>query len=283
MLHRQQRKATASMRSNQFSTHFDYNLEHPTSLYSTNSCNKQTGHDLSMSETDHQLALLRPSSEQQKMDWEFRYQSELHSLAEELDHLNQLRLLSYSKEDVGRQWQNVKAASSNNNSQEVAMATWGPPAPPVISGYLTNQLAPGGLDAQTELASDYLADIYSVEAVMEESDLPPVYTSKKDSAASTPNLKRTASEAGFSGPGSPSGAGAGGEAGGSSDRHKSRKDGGGDGLFGGSGVGASNAPRSLFDRQVNQQKLRLKSQQRAAQRDAQAMAAGLQMQGMCQS
>ena len=191
--------------------------------------------------------LQRPTSDQLKLEWEARYQWDLRRIREELERLEALRLLNYSKEDASRLWQSSDGSTSMN--------TWGPPAPAHYS-----------YSPEPELAADYLADIYRTEAVMEEADLPPVYLAKKDQAArdtAAGALKRSAAEAGFVSPTDDT----------SGDRYKrGPKE---DGLY----SGATYAPRSLFDRPVNQQKMRIKSQQRAAQAAAQAAAAGLQISG----
>ena len=149
--------------------------------------------------------------DQQKLDWELRYQIDLQDLAYELEQLERIRLVCYSKEDASRPWQSEDGQ---------AMPLWTPPMPPT-AGYLTPLN-----EQQADLAPDHLASIYNTLTIMDESELPGIYA-KKD-------LKRSAVEA-FS----PS-------------MDKSKED------F----AGATYAPRSLFDRPVNQNKMRLKNQQR---------------------
>jgi len=176
--------------------------------------------------------------EEEKRDWEERYQMELAAAQEEMDELERMPLLTYSSEDANRTW---------HGRDGQPMPLWTPPTP--------------SMTGETDLTDHHLSFLYKTR-LMDESELPPIFVKKEASPPPLANsssmsssvaagLKRTASEAGF-GPelGSQGGLSS---AIGASDQKMSkyRKDdslGGGSSILGASTAGGGFAPRSLFER-----------------------------------
>ena len=113
-----------------------------------------------------------------KLHYETHFQEVLKELSLELELLNAMPCLTYSYEDSNRSWH-------GNDGQP--MPLWTP---------ITSATA-----AETEILDQYLTFLYKSE-LMDEADLPPVYT-KKDAVVPGLGLKRTASEAHLDSPMNP--------------------------------------------------------------------------------
>ena len=167
--------------------------------------------------------------EEEKREWETRYQSELSAAKEEMDQLDLMPCLTYSSEDASRTW---------HGHDGQPMPLWTPPTP--------------SMTGETDL-DHHLSFLYKTR-LMEESELPPIYVKKETTppplsgsahatAGVSSGLKRTASEAGF-GTGLDPGSHL------SIDHKipKYRKDIDGQTPLGPSTAGGGFAPRSLFER-----------------------------------
>ena len=176
--------------------------------------------------------------EEEKRDWEERYQMELAAAQDEMDELERMPLLTYSSEDANRTW---------HGRDGQPMPLWTPPTPSMTS--------------ETDLTDHHLSFLYKTR-LMDESELPPIFVKKEAtppplansssmSSSVAAGLKRTASDAGF-GPELGSQGGLSTVLGASDQKmSKYRKDdslGGGSSILGASTAGGGFAPRSLFER-----------------------------------
>ena len=181
--------------------------------------------------------------EEYKLQWELQYQSQLAELEAEQEHLDSLPFIVYSTEDGGR-------TSSKNwfGRDGQPMPLWSPPMPSAMHpSYLVQLQDPSG----SELNSNYYSYLYDTIRLMDENELPPVYVKKElapihnklepmlgtnlhglSSSGDIPGLNQIDYKKGI--------------------RNENY------GSIGGLIPGPTYAPRSLFDRPVNPQKVRPK-------------------------
>jgi E1A-binding protein p400 len=109
------------------------------------------------------------NNEESKLHWELQYQSQLAELESEKAHLDSLPLIVYSTEDGGR-----ASSKSWHGRDGQPMGIWTPPMPSTMHQLLQD---PSG----TELSFNYLSYLYDTDMLnlMDDTELPPVYVKKE--------------------------------------------------------------------------------------------------------
>ena len=176
--------------------------------------------------------------EESKLQWELQFQSQLAELDVERGQMESLPLIMYSAEDGGR------SASKNWHGRDgQPMMLWTPPVPSSMHpSYIMQLQEPSG----TDITSNYFSYLYDTSTLMDETELPPIHVKKE--LVSLNKLEPMIGTPGFSPTGDMS----------TMDyKNKIRNE----TLYGpiaGVMPGPTYAPRSLFDRPINPQKVRPK-------------------------